>query len=346
LAKQALKTNSMVRHRARKPEGPLRGGRPFFFAFLLAGCLGGCSSPPMVDLAPSAVPQNETVVTINGEPISLDDFDNEFRLMWIHYSAVTGGGMQPIKRRLFEQVINRRLLVQTARKAGLKLTQAEVSETFRDAAKEMPEDFPSLLKSRGVSEEAWKRKLLQERLARKLVEKEVNSKVKITRDEAEEYYWTHLPEYWRQEAVRARHLVVKKPTEWARVTAALKNGEDFQKVTSALTEGPEKNQGGDWGYLNQDRIPPAYLEALSGLQPGEVSLPVQDGFGHHLFQLIQRRPRVMQSFAQVSEAIRGVLTRQEEELRFNQWMENLKRKAAIKVNKAMAPNIGVSLEHL
>ncbi len=34
--------------------------------------------------------------------------------------------MRPIKRRLFEQVINRRLLVQEARKAGLRLTHLEV----------------------------------------------------------------------------------------------------------------------------------------------------------------------------------------------------------------------------
>jgi peptidyl-prolyl cis-trans isomerase C len=336
LAKQALKMKELAR----------RAGWPAFWGFLAAGWLAGCSSQPMVDLAPPAVPPNETIVTINGEPLSLEEFDNEFRLMWIHYSAVTGGGMQPIKRRLFEQVINRRLLVQTARKAGLKLTQAEVSDTFRDALKEMPEDFPSLLKNRGVSEEAWKRKLLQEKLARKLVEREVNAKVKITRDEAEEYYWTHLPEYWRQEAVRARHLVVKKPTEWARVVAALKKGEDFQQIASVFSEGPGKAQGGDWGFLEKDRIPPVYLEVLSVLKNGEVSQSVQDGFGHHLFQLIEWRPRTMQTFAQVSDAIRGNLTRQEEELRFNQWMENLKRKAAIKVNKAMAPVIGVSLDRL
>jgi hypothetical protein len=236
------------------------------WGLLAAGWLAGCSSQTLVDLAPAPVAPNETLVTINGEPLSLDEFESEFRLMWIHYSAVSGGDMQPIKRRLFEQVINRRLLVQTARKEGLKLTQDEVDETFRDALKEMPEDFPVLLKSRGVSEAAWKHKLLQERLVRKLVEREVNAKVKITRDEAEEFYWAHLPEYWRPEAVRARHLVVRNPNDWARAVSALQKGEEFQKVASVFSQGPEKAQGGDWGYLDQDRIPPAYLAALAGLK--------------------------------------------------------------------------------
>ncbi len=295
-------------------------------------------------MAPPAVPPHLTVVTVNGEPLSLEEFDNEFRLMQIHYSAVTEGDMRAIKRRLFEQVINRRLLVQEARKKGLKLTQGEVDTTFRDALKDMPDDFWALLKTRGVSKDAWKRKLLQEKLARKIVDLEVNSKVVITSGEVEDYYWTHLSDYWLPQAVRARHLIVQKKSDLTKILDGLKKGEDFAKLISIFSIGPEKSSGGDWGYMDSDRLSPDYLKVLSALKPGEISKPLKDNFGYHLFQLIEWRNRRMRSFAEVKDKIYDDLLKEEQDHRFDQWMADLKKRSTIKVNQEMAPMIGVSLE--
>jgi parvulin-like peptidyl-prolyl isomerase len=311
-------------------------------------CLGlaGCGSEPTVDLVPPSVPPDKTVVTVNGEPISLEEFDNEFRLMQIHYSAVSEGDMRAIKRRLFEQVINRRLLVEEARKIGLKMTQSEVDGAFQEALKDVPEDFWAVLKVQGISRDVWKRKMLQEKLARKVVDLEVNSKVQITPQETEDYYWTHLSNYWRPQAVRARHLVVQKRGDLQKVLASLKKGEDFPKIITTFSVGPEKSQGGDWGFMDTDRLPSVYLKALSGLKPGEISKPLKDDFGYHLFQLIEWRNRQMRPFAEVKDQIHDDLTKEEQDLRFDQWMTDLKKKSIIKVNKDMAPLVGVTLEDL
>ena len=308
--------------------------------------IAGCTSEPTVDLVPPSVPPDKTVVTVNGEPLSIEEFDNEFRLMQIHYSAVSEGDMRAIKRRLFEQVINRRLLVQEARKLGLKMTQSEVDGVFQDALKDMPEDFWAVLKVQGISRDVWKRKMLQERLARKVVDLEVNSKVQITPQEAEDYYWTHLSNYWRPQEVRVRHLVVQKKADLQKVLVSLKKGEDFLKIISTFSVGPEKSQGGDWGFMDSDRLPREYSKAISGLQPGEISKPLKDNFGYHLFQLIERRDRQMRPFAEVRDQIHDDLTKEEQDHRFDQWMTELKKKSSIKVNKDMAPMIGVTLEDL
>jgi peptidyl-prolyl cis-trans isomerase SurA len=312
----------------------------------LALFAAGCSREPTVDLAPQSVPPDKTVVTVNGEPLSLEEFDNEFRLMQIHYSAVTEGDMRAIKRRLFEQVINRRILIQEARRIGLRMTQSEVDGAFQDALKDMPEDFWAVLKVRGISPDVWKRKMLQEKMASKVVDLEVNSKVQITPPEVEDYYWTHLSNYWRPQAVRARHLVVQKRGDLQKVLESLKKGEDFPKIISTFSVGPEKSQGGDWGFMDSDRLPKEYLQALSGLKPGEISKPLKDNFGYHLFQLIEWRDRQMRPFAEVKDQIHDDLLKEEQDLRFDQWMTDLKKKSIIKVNKDLAPVIGVTLEDL
>lgn len=313
-------------------------------AVLFLGMPAGCHRETLVDLAPRKVPADQTVVTVNGEPLSVDEFDTEFRLMRIHYNAVSEGDMRAIKRRLFEQVINRRILVEEARKDGMKLTQTEVDQTFRDASRDMPEDSWTILRANGVSKESWKRKLLQERLARKLVDREVNSKVRITPQEVEEYYWSHLPEYWDPAAVRARHLVVQRRSDLQKVLAGLQKKEEFSKLASTFSLGLERTQGGDWGYMTADRLPSDYWKALGALKPGEVSKPIKDEFGYHLFQLEGWRPRRMRSFAEVRDRIYDSLLKEEQEHRFDQWMAELKKKADIKVNEEMAPVVGVTLE--
>ncbi len=316
------------------------------FPFILGALLSGCSSGPTVDLAPPYVPPDKTVVTVNGESLSLEDFDTEFRMMQINYSAVTEGEMRAIKRRLFEQVINRRLILQEARRDGLQLTQAEAEEAFQDALKGVPDDFWAVLKVKGISQDAWKRKLLQERLAKKAVDLEVNSKVDITPSEVEEYYWTHLTDYWRPREVHARHLIVQRKGDLEKALASLQKGEDFGAVASAFSVGPGKSQGGDWGFLAADRLAPPYDKALSSLKPGEISKPLKDNFGYHLFQLIGWRDRRMIPFPEARDGIHDDLMKEEEDYRFDQWMAGLKRKSVIKVNQEMAPVIGVTLEDL
>jgi parvulin-like peptidyl-prolyl isomerase len=310
----------------------------------LAIFFSGCSSGGDIDLSPGPVPPAKVAVFVNGEPLALEEFDNEFRLMQIYYSAVSEGDMRSIKLRLFEQVINRRILVQEARRLGLKLTRAEAAGTFQEALKDVPDDFSLILKRRGVSEDAWKRKLLQERLVQKLVDGEVNQKVQVGSNEVKEYYWAHLGDYWLPSAVRARHLVVRTKPKLQKALDALKKGQDFSRIAETFSQDPDPSRGGDWRFMETDRLPGAYLRVLSALRPGEISKPFKDDFGYHLFQLIAWRPKRTRSLAEVQDKIHDELLKKEQDERFGWWMAVLKKKAIIKVNQDMAPIVGASLE--
>jgi parvulin-like peptidyl-prolyl isomerase len=303
-----------------------------------------CSSDPQIDVSPLPVPASKVAVLVNGEPISLEEFDNEFRLMTIYYSAVSEKDMPAIKLRLFEQLINRRILVQEGRRQGLTLTQKEMDEAFSDALKDLPDDFSVILKGQGVSVDAWKRKLLQEKLVQKLVQKEVNDKVRISDDLVNEYYWAHLGDFWLPEAVSARHLVVRGKEKLTQVLAAVQKGQEFSKIIETFSQTPDASQGGDEHFMDGDRWPPLYLNALSKLKPGEISKPVKDDFGYHLFQLIKWRPRRMRALAEVREQIHDELLKKAQDERFNQWMILLKQKSKIEVKEEMAPVVGAALE--
>lgn len=329
----------MFMHDSPRPGFRRRSGRAVAFGALLAGTLlAGCSS--YVDLPRRAVAPENALLILNGEPLALEDFDDDFRLKAIHYSAVTETEMRRMKRFLSEQVIDQRLLCQEARRLKVRVTRREFERALKAASQDSPEDFPILLKKQGVTVEAWKRGILMKLMVDKLAEREVYRKVEITPREVEEYYWAHLDEARRPEMVRARHLVVRTAKEAAEADRRLADGQPFEKVAAEMSVGPARTEGGLWEWMRVADLPALYAKALSGLAPGEVSGRYRDGFGYHRFQLVERRPEGMRTLAEMAPEIREKLTKEEQDYRFDQWLTDLKEKADIRVNREMAPLIG------
>jgi len=317
---------------------------PAVFAWALAVLLGVtvCGCAPTVEVTPHEVPPDQVVMFLNAEPISLEEFDSEFRLMAIHYSAVTETQMRVIKRHLFDQVVDRRLLVQKALALGLKVDRLELERALQASLRDAPPGYLDLLKEEGVSEESWRRKVAQEFLVRKLADHEVNGKAQVSSAEIESYYWSHLGEYWKPEAVRARHLVVQTFRELMEAQKRLTAGEPFVKVAAALSA--VTNEDGDWGYLPREGLSQAYARCLLALKPGEVSKPLKDGFGWHLFQLVEIRPTSMRQLKDVKAEIRDLLLKREQDRLFLQYLAELKRTATVKVNRDLASVVGIVWE--
>ncbi len=308
----------------------------------LAGTLGtlsaGCTS--YVDLPRRPVAPENAVLVLNGEPIGLEEFDDDFRLMAIHYSAVSEGDMRRMKRVLTERVIDQHLLCQEARLLGIRIKRQEFEKALQDASKDSPEHFTVILKKQGVKVETWKRGILRKLIIDRLTEQEVFRKVRITRDEVEDYYWSHLSEARHPESVRVRHLVVRGHADLAAAKKRLAAGEPFENVALDLSAGPAKAQGGLWDWMPIEYLPPLYAKAIEGLVPGGVSGLYRDGFGYHVFQLLDRRSESMRPLSEVAGDIHDRLLRQEKDYRFDQWMTGLKEKAVIRVNREMETLIG------
>jgi len=328
----------------RRPE-PTRQRAPAVFVLALAALFwgaGGCS--PTVEVVPERVPPDQVVVLLNGEPISLEEFDTEFRLMAIHYSAVTETQMRSIKRHLFDQVVDRRILVQMALKRGMQVSRAELEKALRDALKDAPSGYLDLLKEEGVTEEAWRRKVAQEFLVRQLADRVAGGRATVSNEEVESYYWSHLSDYWKPEAVRARHLVVQTTRELTEAQARLTHGDTFASVAAALSSAPSAGNEPDWGYMPLEGLSPSFAHCLLSLKPGQVSKPIKDGFGWHLFQLVEIRPTRMRRLEDVRAEIRDLLIRKEQDRLFLQYLAALKRSATVKVNQDLASVVGIVWE--
>jgi len=94
----------------------------------------------------------------------------------------------------------------------------------------------------------------------------------------------------RADQVRAQHILVGTEELARQLYEQATGGADFgQLARTNSTDTTTASTGGQLGWFTQQEVPPALADAAFGLQPGEISQPVQTEFGWHLVRVMERQ---------------------------------------------------------
>jgi peptidyl-prolyl cis-trans isomerase C len=105
------------------------------------------------------------------------------------------------------------------------------------------------------------------------------------------YYDRHRQEFARPERVRLRQILTEDRRAAERAQRDIQRGEDFSRVARRLSRGGGGGGVGSYqGELARADLPPAFVDIIFGLRPGEVSKVVPAQYGFHIFQVVERLP--------------------------------------------------------
>ncbi|MDP9120656.1 MAG: peptidylprolyl isomerase, partial [Acidobacteriota bacterium] len=90
------------------------------------------------------------------------------------------------------------------------------------------------------------------------------------------------------ERVRLRQILTESRSDALRARREIEAGADFAAVARRLAHGPKAESGGYQGELARSDLPPAFVDVIFGLRPGEVSQVVPAEYGFHVFQVTER----------------------------------------------------------
>lgn len=82
--------------------------------------------------------------------------------------------------------------------------------------------------------------------------------------------------------VSASHILVGTLEEATAIQNSLLEGADFASIAKAQSKCPSGQNGGSLGEFPRGMMVPEFENAAFGLNVGEVSGPVQTGFGFHI----------------------------------------------------------------
>ena len=229
------------------------------------------------------------------------------------------------KKKLLDQLVVQKLLVQEAKKLGL-----DKNPDFL-IRKEMDED--SLL-----IEQYYKHFLDNHKLDDKTLKKyyEENADKFASPEQFEAYHILITPEK-DQKVFNTKKSDAKNEKEAkkkiAMIQKLLKKGVSFEKVAKEYSEGPSAPRGGYLGKFSLGRMIPEFENALKKMKPGDISEPVKTRFGYHIIYLKDRKKGELTPFEKLSEQEKNKIKQEYYRDLLNKKIEELKAQAKIKIEE-------------
>ena len=240
--------------------------------------------------APAAAPK----VVVNGVTIP----PSRFAVMAKELDAQGHPASPDREKAIKEELVNREVLAQAARKRGLD----------KDPTVEAEMDMAR-----------------QAVLVRALFENDVKAHP-ISDADLEKQYEQFKASMGTNE-YKVRHILVDKEDEAKAIIDQLNKGADFSKLAKEKSKDPgSKENGGelDWGPAGRYVKP--FADAVTSLKKGEYTkTPVKTDFGYHVIQVEDVRPMKVPTFAEIKELFRQ--RAQQEEIQ--QMVMELRQKAKI-----------------
>jgi len=277
---------------------------------------------------------NHIIVQVNEEQISVGEFDREFKeLMLEPGKKVKGTDLENLKMVYLDQVIERKILVQEARRLGIQVSPEELNQAISEIKMDYPgEGFGEKLDLKGITLEDWKVRLEEKLLAEKIIRRSFHSQEKIDEKEAFQYYENHRSSFQIGQKARARQIVVTDGEEAIQILKRLRKGESFEKLVTEKSLGPEKAQGGDLGYFSQGEKPSEFDHVFT-MEVGGISEVIKSPYGYHIFKLEEKIESRQIPFEEAKVGILQELGQKKGEEHYQKWLKDLKGKAKVKINK-------------
>jgi len=296
---------------------------------LLAACRGQEPPPPTVP----------PVATVNGEQIGVREFEKRLEEQTALVKSITTLNpeqLTSLKKEVLNHLIEEKVMLQRARELSLTVGDVETEARIGEIRKDYSiESFESLFGNGGIDYPAWKKALQKRMLLEKVIAQDVNAKIQVTDGEAELYFKTNRKVYISARRVRVVQVVIRDRDRAEGILKRLKAGEDFGKVARAVSIGPEAERGGDLGFFERGMMPDAIDRVVFSLPVGKLSRVVRSPYGFHIFKVLEKDERRGRKFPEIKEWVRADLRKLKEAEEYERWIEGLKAKAEIRINRPL-----------
>ncbi len=260
---------------------------------------------------------------------------------------------------LIDKEIVRELVHQEGKAAKVTIDSESVEKEIKGIMKpyKNKEAFVKALKARGITEDDLRSSIKVDLIAKKMIDDQVRGKIKITDEDVKNYYESNKKKFFRPEAYRASHIFISIfPPELIRTTpinelkarkeeldkeakkkiddilGESKSGADFAELAKKYSHDSASAQnGGDLDFIYKGVFDPAFDEAISKMQAGDVSDVVRTPYGYHIVKLGETKPAEQATFAEMEEAIQKQLFLEKAKIKVGKYLLGLRKKAEIEI---------------
>ncbi len=174
----------------------------------------------------------------------------------------------------------------------------------------------------------------REMIANELLERYISKLGSVDEQKVRSYFDAHYEEYNTER--QSAQIVVQDKAQVTEIMNKIKEGKLFSKLAREYSIDPSAKNGGVIGYVRRGDMPqiPEFENALFSLQKvGDISDPLETGYGYHIIKLLgmRRLPREVK-YEDVQNEIRGFLNLTERKQAVTNFLTELREKKEIEEN--------------
>jgi parvulin-like peptidyl-prolyl isomerase len=198
--------------------------------------------------------------------------------------------------------------------------------------------FIKTLQAEGKTFEQFRKEFRQRIIVQQMRFSHVSSDVIISPHKIEVYYVDHKDQFKVESEVKLRMIVLNKPGDDTGQTRKLADeilskvngGAGFAEMASIYSQGSQRNQGGDWGWVEKSVLRKELAEVAFALKGGEKSGVIETPEACYLMLVEDKRPEHVKPLNEVRSEVEKTLLVQEHERLQKQWIERLKKKTFVR----------------
>lgn len=259
--------------------------------------------------------------------------------------TVPGEVADEILTQALQALIDGRLIADAGRRLGLEASEADVDSAVASIATEEGVSTDALYaaaKRQGLARNEYRRKLGEEITRMKVVSAAVRSRVSVSDEDVRELFERRYRGERSGVHVRVRHILLAWPPtgdpearEQVRATAAevrdaASRGRDFGSLARELSAAPSAPEGG-LTLFREGEVARELEPAVFGLEPGEISEPIETAHGVNLILIVERFDPSKIGLEEVKPALYGEVLERKTQEEFRPWIEELRANRYIEV---------------
>ncbi|MBE1161377.1 peptidylprolyl isomerase [Dyella acidiphila] len=248
-------------------------------------------------------PIDRIVAVVEDDVILQSELNDAVAAIQQQYASQPGQ-LPPIdvlRRQVLDRLVLMKLQLQRADDQGVRVSDAEVDQAVQNVAsqnKMSPDQLHAAVEQSGLSFAAFRQQLHDQLVVQKLHQSVVHDSVSVTNSEIDNLL--NSPSYKAGE-VHLAHIQISIPSgataadiqtaqnKAEQALAAVKGGMNFKAAAIRFSDAPDALDGGDLGWRRIDEVPPAFVDTIDSLKPGDVSGILHGPTGFHIIQLIATR---------------------------------------------------------
>lgn len=242
-----------------------------------------------------AVVVNDDVITKNELEQKVEYFENQIRL-----SGGSVSDMDSLRKQVLERMVRDKIQLQNAAQLGIQVDDISLNRMIDAMAKKNNLNLNELratLEKEGIDFADFRTQTRDELIIQELQKRMVADKVNVTSQEIRQFIESNTQQDNSATEYHLYHILIATPesagpediqTAQKKADAIyqqLQQGADFKQLAVQVSDGSNALNGGDLGVRKANELPELFLNAIEGLDQGDISKPVRSASGFHLLKL-------------------------------------------------------------